>query len=43
MIRTPPADVRARGFMHETRWNLRHNWAWYVIVAAAFLLLGYWL
>jgi hypothetical protein len=41
VIRTPPATIRAQGFMHELRWNLRHNWAWYVAVAAVSLLVGY--
>ena len=41
MIRTPPADVRAQGFMHEIRWSLRHNWAFYLAVDAVSLLLGY--
>ena len=41
MIRTPPAEVRAQGFMREIRWNLRHNWPWYVAVAAVAFLVGH--
>lgn len=41
--RTPPAEIRARGFLAEVRWSLRRNWMWYAGMAVAFLLLGYWL